>query len=126
MRLSWTYRTASVGPLHLGKTAHFSVEHVHLLHQTAQSRFRGLTHLLVNTLRLCGVQDKEKVTEPLAVCSSEMFSLVCGADLIVVQRRVIAQSADGRQLNQSIILGTLDGHAVLRTGSKPEADLLWA
>lgn len=123
MRLWWTYRTASIGPLHLGKTAHFSVEHVHLLHQTAQSSFRGFTDLLINTLRLCEVQDKEEITEPHTACSNERFPLICGANLIVVQGRVIAQSTDGRQLNQSIILSTLDRHAMLCPRSKPETDL---
>lgn len=122
MRLSWTYRAASVGPLHLGKTAHFSVEHVHLLHQAAQSRFRGFTDLLINPLRLCGVQEKEEITEAHAVGSREMFSLVCGPNLIVVQRGVVAQSADGRQLNQPIILSTLDAHAMLCTRSKIETN----
>lgn len=123
MRLWWTYRTASIGPLHLGKTAHFSVEHVHLLHQTAQSGFSGFTDLLINPLRLCGVQEKEEITEPHTICSNEVFSLIHGADLIVVQRRVIAQSTDGRQLDQSIILSTFDGHAMLCTRGKPETDL---
>lgn len=90
MRFPWTYRTASVGPLHLGKAAHFGVEHVHFLHQTAQGGFCGLTDLLINTLRLCGVQKEEEITERHSLMSNRMFSGICGANLIVVQRRVVA------------------------------------
>lgn len=50
--LQWTYSTASVCPLHLGQATHFSVEHVHLLHQAAKGRFCGLTHFLIDTLGL--------------------------------------------------------------------------
>lgn len=124
MGLRRTYRAAGVGPLHLGETAHFGVEHVHLLHQAAQGRFCGFTDLLINPLRLCGVQEKEETAEPRAVCSRERFSLICGANLVVVQRRVVAQSADGGQLNQPIVLSTLDRHAVLGAGGQTRHRLL--
>lgn len=77
MRFPWTYRTASVGPLHLGKAAHFGVEHIHFLHQTAQGSFGGFTNLLINTLGLCGVQEKEEITEQHTLRSDTMFWVIC-------------------------------------------------
>ena len=47
-----TYDAAGVGPVHVGQAAHLRVEHVHLLHQAAQGRLRGLAHLLVDPLGL--------------------------------------------------------------------------
>lgn len=40
------------------------------------------------------------------------------ADLVVVQRRVIAQSTDGSQLNQSVILSALCRHSIPCTSEK--------
>lgn len=116
MRLPRTYRTAGIGPLHLGKAAHFGVEHVHLLHQAAQGSFGGLADLLVNALGLCGVREKKGKLG--SVTGGAPVTCLRAANLIVVQRRVVAQSADGGQLNQSIVLATLDGHVVLRAGGQ--------
>lgn len=47
-----TYRATGVGSVGLGQAAHFSVEHVHLLNQAAQSGLSGLAHLLIDSLSL--------------------------------------------------------------------------
>lgn len=48
----WTYTTARICPFHFGQATHFSVEYVHLLHQTAEGCFSGFPNFLINTLRL--------------------------------------------------------------------------
>lgn len=47
-----THRAAGSSSLDSGQSSEVCVEHVHLLHQTAQGRLRGLAYLLIHTLRL--------------------------------------------------------------------------
>lgn len=56
------YSVAATGAFHLAESRQVSLEDVHLLHQSGESRLRGFTHLLINSFGLGERRDAWKHT----------------------------------------------------------------